>query len=204
MSKLLLKEFNNLCPDGVCCIGLLTEEEKKMKESGVMLLTGILQSADKKNGNGRIYRRSILEREVDNYQKAIRENRALGELDHCDDAVINLKNVSHMVMRVFWDNNDVKGVVKVLNTPSGKILQSLIHDEVNIGISSRGLGSIKETREGVLVEDDFQLICFDVVSEPSTENAYLHLQENKTPERKLYNKADRIFRSLNDIVRGKK
>ena len=114
-----------------------------------------------------------LEREVKNYSKLIKEHRALGELDHPDDSVINLKNVSHMVTDVWWDSNAVVGKIKVLDTPSGNILRSLVESGVSLGISSRGLGSVRESQGRTLVEDDYQLICFDMVSEPSTPNAYV-------------------------------
>ena len=139
----------------------------------------------------------ILEREVKNYQKLIKERRALGELDHPDDSVVNLKNVSHLVTDIWWSGDQVMGKMEVLNTPSGQILRSLVESNVGCGISSRGLGSVKEEMGRTLVEDDYQLICFDIVQEPSTSGAYL-MSENK--DRKIFTKADRINRALNDIL----
>jgi hypothetical protein len=115
----------------------------------------------------------VLKREMDNYMKIVKDNRATGELDHPDDSVINLKNVSHMVTDCWWEGKDVMGKIKVLDTPSGRILKDLINAGVKLGISSRGLGSVKESMGVTTVEEDFQLICFDIVSEPSTPDAYV-------------------------------
>jgi hypothetical protein len=198
MGKLLLTEYYELCEGGICQ-DLLTEEEKAFVANGGMILSGVMQRADAKNGNGRVYPRLVLEREVENYQKLVKERRALGELDHPEDSVINLKNASHMVTNVWWDGNDVMGKVQVLNTPSGKVLQELANAGVNLGISSRGMGSVHEANGTTTVEDDFQLICFDFVSEPSTTGAYM-VKENKQPN--IITKADRINRALNDILFG--
>jgi len=167
MSKQVLREFFELCEGGFCQ-DLLTEEEKIMVKEGGLFLTGIMQKCDQENGNGRVYSRTILEREVENYQKTISDRRALGELDHPDDSVINLKNVSHMVTKMWWDGKNVMGKVKVLDTPSGNILKNLVKGGVKLGISSRGLGSTRKEGGKTIVEDDFQLICFDFVQEPST------------------------------------
>ena len=192
----LLREFYELCEGGVCQ-DLLNEEEKRYVAAGGMILSGKLQEADCQNGNGRVYPHAILEREMKNYSKLVKEKRALGELDHPDDSVINLRNASHMVTEVWWDGPNVMGKVKVLNTPSGKILQELVSDGVKLGISSRGLGSVTENQGRTIVEDDFQLICFDFVSEPSTPNAFM-IKEAK--ENKVFTKADRINRALNSIL----
>ena len=156
------------------------------------------QRADAQNGNGRVYPREILRREVKNYSKLVKEHRALGELDHPEDSVINLRNASHMVTDIWWDGDDVMGKVKVLNTPSGEILKSLVSSGVKLGISSRGLGSVSESKGGTVVEEDFQLICFDFVSEPSTQGAWM------MKEAKDYSipttRADKLNRILNDIV----
>lgn len=110
----------------------------------------------------------------------VRDNRACGELDHPDDSVINLKNVSHMITDIWWQGKDVMGKIKVLNTPSGRILKDLVTEGVKIGISSRGLGSVREQMGESIVEDDFQLICFDIVSEPSTPNAYIYPKDRQS------------------------
>jgi hypothetical protein len=197
MSKVILREFYELCEGGFC-EDLLTEQEKAEVANGALYLTGVMQRAEAQNGNGRVYPREILRREVKNYTKLVRENRALGELDHPEDSVINLKNASHMVTDIWWDGDDVMGKVKVLNTPSGEILKSLVSSGVKLGISSRGLGSVSESTNGTVVEEDFQLICFDFVSEPSTQGAWM------MKEAKDYNipttRADKLNRILNDIV----
>ena len=198
MSKKLLREYYELCEGGVCQ-DLLTEEEKRYVAAGGMILSGKLQEADIQNGNGRIYPQKILEREMKNYTKLVKERRALGELDHPDDSVINLKNASHMVTDVWWDGSNVMGKVQVLNTPSGKILQELVGDGVKLGISSRGMGSVTESAGQTIVEDDFQLICFDFVSEPSTPNAFM-MQEAKNFNNQVFTKADRINRLLNEVL----
>ena len=120
MSQFLLREYFELCEGGVCQ-DLLTEAEKTFVKSGGMMLSGVIQRADAKNGNGRVYPENVLRREVENYKKLIAENRALGELDHPDESVINLKNASHIVTDIWWNGKDVMGKVKVLSTPSGQI-----------------------------------------------------------------------------------
>lgn len=180
------------------CKDYLTEAEKLEVKGGVVYLTGVMQRANTPNGNERTYPRKVLMREVENYKKLVRERRALGELDHPEDSVINLKNASHMVTDIWWDGDSVMGKVKVLNTPSGRILQDLVGSGVTLGISSRGLGSVHESNNGQsVVEDDFQLICFDFVSEPSTPGAYM-VKEHKEPN--VFTKADRINRALNNIM----
>jgi hypothetical protein len=201
MAKYLLREFYELCEGGVCQ-DLLTEEEKRLvKEHQAVFLTGIMQRADAQNGNGRIYPRPILEREMENYKKLVRERRALGELDHPEDSVVNLKNASHMVTDVWWDGNDVMGKVQVLNTPSGQVLQALVGAGVKLGISSRGLGSVSEGNGTTMVEDDFQLICFDFVSEPSTTGAFMMTEGKDINLDKVFTKADKINRALNNILK---
>tara|TARA_R100001509_G_scaffold124954_1_gene78523 strand:+ start:102 stop:716 length:615 start_codon:yes stop_codon:yes gene_type:complete len=173
MGKQLLQEFYELCKDGIC-LDLLTEDEKReVVQEGAMYLTGRIQTADKQNGNGRVYPYEVLKREMDNYKKVIADNRACGELDHPDDSVVNLKNVSHVITDCWWEDKDVMGKIKVLDTPSGRILKDLINAGIKLGISSRGLGSVRESMGKTVVEADFQLICFDIVSEPSTPNAFV-------------------------------
>ena len=204
MSKQLLREFHALCPDGMCQ-DLLTEREKKeIVDFGVMYLTGRIQTAETKNGNGRIYPENVLRREIENYQKIIKDNRATGELDHPDDSVINLKNVSHIVTECWWEGKDVMGKIKVLDTPSGRILKDLINAGVKLGISSRGLGSVQESKGNTVVQEDFQLICFDIVSEPSTPDAYVYpSQTSNKPTRfstklreQKQNNIDNLFKKI--------
>jgi len=198
-NKMVLTEYYALCDGGVCQ-DLLTEQEKRdMAAGNKFYMTGVMQRANARNGNGRIYRKNTLQREVENYHKLVKERRALGELDHPDDSVINLRNASHLVVDVWWDGDDVMGKVLVLDTPAGKVLQELAKAGVTLGISSRGLGSVKEERGDTIVEDDFQLICFDFVSEPSTTGAFM-MKESKEPN--IFTKADKINRLLNDILRN--
>jgi hypothetical protein len=199
MGKFLLREYYELCEGGVCQ-DLLTEAEKKFVSEGGMILSGIMQKADTQNGNGRVYPSRVLQREVKNYQKLVQERRALGELDHPDDSVINLKNASHMVTDVWWNGNDVMGKVQVLNTPAGGILRSLVESGVKLGISSRGMGSVTESQGQTIVEDDFQLICFDFVSEPSTPGAYMMKEAKDLRSPNIFTKADKINRLLNEVL----
>jgi hypothetical protein len=170
-------------------------------------MKGILQKSDTLNQNGRIYPRQILEREIRNYQKFIAENRALGELDHPDSSVVNLKNVSHLVREATLEGDVVYGTVEILDTPSGKILQSLVESGVKLGISSRGVGSTKKQGDYQVVQDDFQLICWDYVSEPSTPGAFMMAEGKAINPKELnevFNKSDRINRIINDILSFKK
>jgi len=198
--KYLLREYYELCAGGVCQ-DLLSESEKIEVKNGATFLSGVMQRCDEQNGNGRVYPAPVLQREVKNYLKIVKENRACGELDHPEDSVVNLKNASHMVKSLWWEGKDLMGKIKVLSTPAGKILESLINDGVMLGISSRGLGSVTESKGQTLVEDDFQLICFDIVSEPSTQGAYMMMNESKNKQ--IWSKADRINRLLNDIIGDK-
>ncbi len=199
MSQVLLREYYELCEGGVCQ-DLLTEAEKRFVAEGGMILSGIMQKADTQNGNGRVYPSRVLMREVENYKKLVKERRALGELDHPDDSVINLRNASHMVTDVWFEGKDVMGKVQVLNTPSGNILRSLVDSGVKLGISSRGMGSVSESQGATVVEDDFQLICFDFVSEPSTPNAFMMKEAKEFGVSNVFTKADKINRLLNDII----
>jgi len=182
-------------------------KESRDKNNGKVVMRGILQKADTLNQNGRIYPMAVLEREVRNYQKFIAENRALGELDHPDSSVVNLKNVSHVIKEAYLEKGVVYGAVELLDTPSGKILQSLVESGVKLGISSRGVGSVKKQGDYHVVQDDFQLICWDYVSEPSTPGAFM-LPEGRTINsnelRNIFNKSDRIDRIVNDILTFKK
>jgi hypothetical protein len=182
-------------------------KESREKHGGKVVMKGILQKADTLNQNGRIYPMAVLEREVRNYQKFIAENRALGELDHPDSSVVNLKNVSHVIKEAYLEKGVVYGSVELLDTPSGKILQSLVESGVKLGISSRGVGSVKKQGDYHIVQDDFQLICWDYVSEPSTPGAFM-LPEGRTINsnelRSIFNKSDRIDRIVNDILTSKK
>lgn len=169
-------------------------------------MKGILQKAETLNQNGRIYPRDILEREVRNYQKFIRENRALGECDHPDSSVVELKKVSHIIKEAYMEGNVCYGTVEILDTPMGKILQSLVEAGVTLGISSRGVGSTSKSGESQVVQDDFQLICWDFVSEPSTPGAFMMREGREVKASELsrtFNRSDRIDRIFNDILTWK-
>ncbi len=196
MKKYVLQEFMNLDYSD----DLLTEDEREGNRNGIhLVVAGKIQCAEAENGNGRVYPRPILEREMKNYQKLVKERRATGELDHPDNHVVTLANVSHLVTEVWWDGNDVMGKIKILDTPAGKIAKNLVEGGVQLGISSRGLGSTRQSNGVTMVEDDFQLLCFDLVSEPSTTGAYL-VAEGQMPGN--LTKADRINRALNDVLGG--
>ena len=194
-NKYVLQEFMNLDYSDE----LLTEDEREGNKKGIhLVLAGKIQAAGKKNGNGRIYPRPILEREMKNYTKLVKEGRAIGELDHPDSSVVELKNASHLVTEVWWQGDDVMGKLKILDTPAGQVAKQLVKGGVQLGISSRGLGSTRQEGGITMVEDDFQLICFDMVSDPSTPGAFMMTEARDRTN--VYTKADRINRILNSIV----
>ena len=162
------------------------------------MVEGRLQTAETKNGNGRRYPREILEREVERYKDGpIRENRALGELDHPDSQIINLKNVSHNIKNIWWDGNDVMGKIEILPTPSGNILTQLFKNGITVGVSSRGMGSLKPIGETQEVQDDFELLCWDFVSTPSTPGAYVHpISEGLVPVTTDYTRINEIITEI--------
>ena len=178
-------------------------KESREQHGGKLIMKGILQKSDTLNQNGRIYPRPILEREVRNYQKFIQENRALGECDHPDSSVVELKNASHIIREAYMEGDVCLGVVELLDTPSGKILQSLVESGVTLGISSRGVGSTRHEGDYQVVQDDFQLICWDFVSEPSTPGAFMMREGREISPKELkqvFTKSDRLFRIYNDIT----
>lgn len=178
--------------------------EGKVSESdnGITLVRGVLQRAGAKNQNGRVYPRNILEREARKYEQLIKERRALGELDHPDSSVINLKNVSHNIRELHWEGDDLCGTVEILSTPSGNILKELLRAGILLGISSRGMGSVKQIGEGkVEVGEDFELLGWDFCSNPSTHGAFMRpLQENVS--RELCDKYCRAQDLMRDILVG--
>ena len=179
--------------------------ESIKENDGRLVVKGVLQRANAKNQNGRVYPRDTLVREAKKYQETnIAERRALGELDHPDSSVVNLNNVSHNVLEMHWKGDDLAGTVEVLSTPSGNILKELFKSGIKLGISSRGLGSVKEIREDegdtVEVQPDFELIAFDFVSNPSTHGAFLSpVNEGVNKDVKSDSKVESI---INDILRG--
>lgn len=181
--------------------------ESREQNGGKLIMKGILQKAETLNQNGRVYPRDILEREVRNYQKFIRENRALGECDHPDSSVVELKKVSHIIREAHMEGNICYGTVEILDTPCGKILQNLVEAGVTLGISSRGVGSTRKSGDHQIVQDDFQLICWDFVSEPSTPGAFMMREGRQVKSSDLartFNRSDRIDRMFNDILTWKK
>tara|TARA_B100000927_G_C16302918_1_gene404220 strand:- start:119 stop:730 length:612 start_codon:yes stop_codon:yes gene_type:complete len=181
--------------------------EERATNGGRYVMRGVLQKSNTLNQNGRIYPKEILEREVRNYQKFIAERRALGELDHPESSVVELKNASHLVTEAYMEGDICYGVVEILDTPSGKILKSLVDAGVTLGISSRGVGSTRREGDHQVVQDDFQLICWDFVSEPSTPGAFMMKEAREIKEsdlKKYFNKSDRVDRILNDILDWRK
>jgi len=170
---------------------------------GKLFVKGIIQRADALNQNGRIYPREILFKEIENYKKVVEERRATGELDHDDQPVVNLKNVSHLITEVWTSGDDVYGKLEILPTPMGNIARALLESNVKVGISSRALGSVQSKGEADIVQDDLHLICFDLVSEPSTVGAFM-FKEGRNYSREevkaLISKNDRINRIANEIL----
>lgn len=162
--------------------------------SGNPMVEGILATAEVKNGNGRYYPKELWEREMDKYSQIIKENRAMGELDHPDSSIINLKNVSHVIREVRWDGDKVFGKIEILPTSSGNILKALIENNVTVGVSSRGMGSLKQIGETLEVQDDFELLCFDFVSTPSNPGSYMHLVKEGLE------KPTRDYSKINSII----
>ena len=144
-------------------------------DRGLPLVEGILATAEVKNGNGRYYSKDLWEREIGKYLPLVKENRAMGELDHPESSVINLKNVSHNISDMWWDGDNVMGKIEILPTPSGNILKALIDNGITVGVSSRGMGSLKQMGEVMEVQDDFELLCWDFVSTPSNPDSFMHL-----------------------------
>ena len=178
----------------------ITESTSK---PGVFEVTGIMQRAGEKNQNGRIYKREILEKEVSNYmENFVKVGNAFGELDHPESAIVSLKNASHVIKDLWWNEDDLMGKLELLNTPSGNIVKEIVKAGHTIGISSRGTGSVSQTNEGTLmVQPDFELVCWDFVSNPSTQGAFMSqisLNESKEKQNKYY-KLDSI---INNILRA--
>ena len=199
MSKQLLVDYTvfEISPEKI--------NESLAQNNGRLIVKGILQRAESKNQNERIYPKEVLVREAKKYADSfIRERRALGELDHPDSSVVNLNNVSHNVLGMDWNGNDLMGTVEVLATPSGNILKELFKSGIRLGISSRGMGSVKEVmRESgqtLEVQPDFELIAFDFVSNPSTHGAFLS-PVNESVNKVVQNKYGTIHTIITTIIR---
>ena len=170
---------------------------------GVFEVEGVMQRAGAKNQNGRIYEKDLLMREVKKYMtEFVKNGNAFGELDHPESAVVSLKNASHVVKDLYWNGDDLMGKVELLNTPAGNIVKEIIKAGHTIGISSRGTGSVQQTNEGYLeVQSDFELVCWDFVSNPSTHGAFMNpisLNESKD----TVNKYAKVHNIINDILRA--
>lgn len=179
--------------------------EAKLNPNKNLVVEGIVQRADAKNENGRVYPKGILHREVEKYIAGpIAQNRALGELDHPESSVISLKNVCHNIKQLWWEGDDLFGRIEVLNTPSGNILKDLLMNNITVGISSRGMGSVKQLGENTVeVQDDFDLVCWDFVSTPSTHGAYMKpvsLAEGKQYTPQTSDKYSKINSLVTDII----
>ena len=192
MSGNLLIETQNFQPTGRLVESKVT--------GGNPMVEGILATAEVKNGNGRYYPKSIWPREIDKYMDSVKNSRALGELDHPESTVINLKNVSHNIKDLWWDGDYIMGKIEILPTPSGNILKALIDNGIQVGVSSRGMGSVKQMGETLEVQDDFELLCWDFVSTPSNPGSWMHPSRlNESIEKgstKDYTKANEIIREL--------
>lgn len=162
---------------------MLNEMREADREGRPVVVVGIIQRADSKNQNGRIYPKSILEKEIDRYKREVIGNKnGMGELDHTDQPLIQLQNVSHILEDVWWDGegkNEVWGKIKLLPTPRGDIAKNIILQGIPLGISSRAVGTVDSRHDGDYVNEDLNLICWDLVGTPSTDNAYLKLHEAK-------------------------
>lgn len=165
--------------------------------NGNPLVEGVLATPEVKNGNGRYYSKDLWEREINKYMTLVKERRACGELDHPDSQIINLKNVSHNITEIWWDGENIMGKIELLPTPSGNILKSLIGSGIKVGVSSRGMGSLKQVGEVLEVQDDFELLCWDFVSTPSNPGSFMSpLNESKSIQQDPYIKVNSIITEI--------
>ena len=171
--------------------------ENVNRENGNLMVEGILATAEVKNGNGRYYKKELWDREMEKYDQLVKERRSMGELDHPESTVINLKNVSHIVTGYNWDGDQLMGTIEILPTPSGNILKELIKNGVTVGVSSWGLGSLEQNGSVMEVQDDFELLCWDFVSTPSNPGSFMSvLQEGKETITYDYSKVNGIIREI--------
>ena len=171
--------------------------ENVNSDNGNLMVEGILATAEVKNGNGRYYKKELWDREMEKYDQVIKERRSMGELDHPESTVINLKNVSHLVIDYNWDGDKLMGKIEILPTPSGNILKELIKNGVTVGVSSRGMGSLEQNGGVMEVQDDFELLCWDFVSTPSNPGSFMHtLNEGKDIVTYDYTKVNKILHEI--------
>jgi hypothetical protein len=177
--------------------------ESSLKHNKPLIVTGVIQRANAKNQNERVYPEKVLRNEIQKYiDGPVKERRALGELDHPESSVVNLQNVSHNIVKCWWEGDDVMGKIEILSTPAGNIAKALFAAGITVGISSRGMGSVSENiAEGTVeVQDDYELVCFDLVTNPSTQGAFVSpkgrsLQEGIIPI------SEYKYTNVNNIIR---
>ena len=171
--------------------------ENVNRENGNLMVEGILATAEVKNGNGRYYSKELWNREMDKYKELVEQRRSMGELDHPESTIINLKNVSHLITDYYWDGDNVMGKIEILPTPSGNIVKELIKNGITIGVSSRGMGSLEDKGGVMEVQDDFELLCWDFVSTPSNPGSFMHsIYEGKNPVIVDYSKVNSIIHEI--------
>lgn len=164
-------------------------QQSIMKNNGRLFLTGRLQFADKLNGNERYYPREILQRQIQKYQRKIKLGQAVGQCDHPDSDQISTKNIAFLIKQIHWQGNQVVGTIMLTSNSVGRDMQALVQDGVTLSISSRGMGSLRRTDKGDQVQDDFDLVGWDIVMQPSTTDASFWnnggIKQNKSIDRKV-------------------
>lgn len=188
-NKYIISEFLTIDPD-------VSKINEAIEKGTPIIVPCILQKANTLNRNGRVYPFDILKREVTKYMDLVKDRTAMGELDHPDSAVISLTNVSHLVTEMWWQGEVLHGKIQIVDTPAGDTVKGLLKSGVKLGISSRGVGSVKKDREGSdVVQEDFELIGFDIVSSPSTPGAYLFKESKQWGMKRLIDSDSKILRA---------
>jgi len=188
-NKYIISEFLAIDPD-------VQNIKEAIEKNQPIIVPCILQKANTLNRNGRLYPFDILKREVDKYQELVKERSAMGELDHQDSAVISLANVSHIITEMSWKGETLYGKIQIADTPAGDTVKGLLKTGIKLGISSRGVGSVKKNREGQdVVQEDFELIGFDIVSSPSTPGAYLFKESKQWGMKKLMDSDHKLLKT---------
>jgi len=200
MDKQLLIETRHFIPQPVRLV-------EGLKNNGNIFVEGILATVEVKNGNGRYYKKELWEREIENFQQKINQKttETCGELDHPDSQIINLKNASHAIRKMWWDGDEIWGTVEIFSDPgpkgtvSGRIAGALVNNGLTIGISSRGMGSLKQMGEVMEVQDDFELLTWDLVSNPSNPDSWMRngqLNESRTTYLDKYARTNSIITEI--------
>jgi hypothetical protein len=188
-NKYIISEFLAIDPD-------VQNIKEAIEKNQPIIVPCILQKANTLNRNGRVYPFDILKREVNKYQELVTERSAMGELDHPDSAVISLANVSHIIIEMSWKGETLHGKIQIADTPAGDTVKGLLKSGIKLGISSRGVGSVKKNREGQdVVQEDFELIGFDIVSSPSTPGAYLFKESKQWGMKKLIDSDQKLLKT---------